>query len=242
MNSIEAVSDARLSEMLAALQLPIGAAVLTGKDLSDVRQALIALQSLRSPIQGEVKALEWQGSEARSAAGNLYSVCRLSDAVWQLRWNGTDLPGWYSSKEDAQAAAQSHALSSPAPEPIAEAVAWRPIETHSDHFGVLVSRTPDKYIYGPLAAFLDVTGVWRVLGSEGGMTELPFEPTHWQPLPLHVGASQPAPKPEAVSNEAVERALKAWFHPMMPPEDEDYSNDMRRALNAALSTNRSETI
>lgn len=92
-----------------------------------------------------------------------------------------------------------------------EAVAWRPIATHSDHFGVLVSRTPDKYIYGPLAAFVDVTGVWRVLGSEGGMTELPFEPTHWMPLPRHVGATaaSPAHPQGEVGTENADLALRA---------------------------------
>jgi hypothetical protein len=60
---------------------------------------------------------------------------------------------------------------------------WRPINTHNDHLGVLVSRPSDRVMYGPHAAFKDATGVWRILGSVGGMTKLRFEPTHWMPLP-----------------------------------------------------------
>jgi hypothetical protein len=60
---------------------------------------------------------------------------------------------------------------------------WRPIETYTACRPVLVGRRADKYLYGPLEAFMDVTGVWRVLGSEGGMTPVPFEPDVWMPLP-----------------------------------------------------------
>lgn len=59
---------------------------------------------------------------------------------------------------------------------------WQLIETHQGHGPVLVGRVPDECIHQPTTAFLDVTGVWRVYRSVGGMSELPFEPTHWMSL------------------------------------------------------------
>jgi hypothetical protein len=74
-------------------------------------------------------------------------------------------------------------------------VGWRRIAEHDSHFPVLVSREPDKYIYPPKAAFVDVTGVWRIYGSEGGMSELGFTPTVFQPLPSHYDGSPLPPPP-----------------------------------------------
>lgn len=61
---------------------------------------------------------------------------------------------------------------------------WRPIKETDGEFPLLVGREPDKYLYGPVAAFKDVTGVWRIHGSEGGMSRVQFEPTLVQDLPL----------------------------------------------------------
>jgi hypothetical protein len=66
----------------------------------------------------------------------------------------------------------------------AEPSGWRPIKDTDGEFPLLVGREPDKYLYGPVAAFKDVTGVWRIHGSEGGMSRLQFEPTLVQDLPL----------------------------------------------------------
>lgn len=55
-----------------------------------------------------VNILEWKNNEARSAGGHLYEVKALSTLVHQLRWNGVAFPGWYSSIEQAKAAAQAH--------------------------------------------------------------------------------------------------------------------------------------
>jgi len=61
---------------------------------------------------------------------------------------------------------------------------WRPIETYEGCGAVLVGRPTDsKLFYRTASAFRDVTGVWRILFSEGGMAPLPYEPTVWQPLP-----------------------------------------------------------
>jgi hypothetical protein len=62
---------------------------------------------------------------------------------------------------------------------------WQPIETHDgDSLPVVVGRANERNrFYYPLSAFLDVTGVWRVLCSPGGNTPVPYEPTHFQPLP-----------------------------------------------------------
>jgi hypothetical protein len=60
---------------------------------------------------------------------------------------------------------------------------WQQMATHKGHGPVIVSRPSDELAYQATTAFLDVTGVWRVFRSEGGMTPLRFEPTHWMPLP-----------------------------------------------------------
>jgi len=62
---------------------------------------------------------------------------------------------------------------------------WQPIETHDgDSLPVVVGRANEKNrFYYPLSAFVDVTGVWRVLCSPGGNTPVPYEPTHFQPSP-----------------------------------------------------------
>ena len=66
-----------------------------------------------------------------------------------------------------------------------EAQGWQPIETHSGCAAVLVSRpTTEREAWSATSAFMDATNVWRVFRSKGGMTPLPFKPTHWQPLPF----------------------------------------------------------
>lgn len=52
--------------------------------------------------------LNWVNGEARSKAGNLYSVVRLSDTVWITKWNGTQFPGWSYSKAHAEEVARQH--------------------------------------------------------------------------------------------------------------------------------------
>jgi hypothetical protein len=63
------------------------------------------------------------------------------------------------------------------------AMIWEPIETYEGRGPVLVSRPTVREIFTPTAAFLDVTGVWRVFRSEGGNWPLSFQPTFWMPLP-----------------------------------------------------------
>lgn len=60
---------------------------------------------------------------------------------------------------------------------------WQPIERMTGHPVVLVSRPTGRLRHEATTAFLDATNVWRVFRSEGGMTPLPFEPTHFMPLP-----------------------------------------------------------
>jgi hypothetical protein len=61
---------------------------------------------------------------------------------------------------------------------------WRPIESYEGHGAVLVSRpTTAREAFSATTAFFDATNVWRVFRSKGGMTPLPFKPTHWMPLP-----------------------------------------------------------
>jgi hypothetical protein len=67
---------------------------------------------------------------------------------------------------------------------------WKGIESYLGHKAALVGAWNGYGVFVTGAAFLDATGVWRVLHSEGGMSEMPFEPTHWLPLPA-------APTPEA---------------------------------------------
>jgi hypothetical protein len=74
---------------------------------------------------------------------------------------------------------------------------WQPIET-APGCAVLISRPTDKLMYRPTSAFRDATGVWRVFRSDGGNTPLPFEPTHWMPLPYPPASeSEPAGRREA---------------------------------------------
>lgn len=64
---------------------------------------------------------------------------------------------------------------------------WEPIDSYDEIIGngvVLVGRpaySSDQF--GPATAFKDVTGVWRVYLSCGGMDPLPFEPTHYMLRP-----------------------------------------------------------
>ena len=62
---------------------------------------------------------------------------------------------------------------------------WMPIETHRRGFSpVMLGCVASNGLAGMrCSGFLDATGVWRVLYSEGGSRKLPFAPTHWAPLP-----------------------------------------------------------
>ena len=59
---------------------------------------------------------------------------------------------------------------------------WLDIASYDGCQPVLVGREPDKYLWGPFAAFKDATGVWRIHGGDGCMP-LHFEPTLFTPLP-----------------------------------------------------------
>lgn len=63
---------------------------------------------------------------------------------------------------------------------------WRDISEHSGHAPVMVSTKPSNpncLFSEPVSAFVDATGVWRCLGSVGGMAPLSRKPTHFRPLP-----------------------------------------------------------
>lgn len=63
---------------------------------------------------------------------------------------------------------------------------WREISEHSGHAPVMVSTKPSNpncLFSEPVSAFVDATGVWRCLGSVGGMAPLSRKPTHFRPLP-----------------------------------------------------------
>lgn len=63
---------------------------------------------------------------------------------------------------------------------------WRPIAEYEGCGPALVSTMPNsrrELFSEPVSAFMDVTGVWRCLGSIGGMAELSRQPTHFRPLP-----------------------------------------------------------
>lgn len=69
---------------------------------------------------------------------------------------------------------------------------WRPTTEHQcDSLAYLVTA---KNKYGawrePISAFMDATGVWRVLGSRDGMTRLSFSPTYFMDLPPKPGETQ----------------------------------------------------
>jgi len=101
-----------------------------------VKTAIEAALPHLVPDKGEVgvKALptelDWQHGEARSAAGDLYTVHRLSEIVFTTCKNGTAFPGWKSTLEGAKAVAQAdYARIRSAlylkPEVGAEPVEWR---------------------------------------------------------------------------------------------------------------------
>ena len=68
---------------------------------------------------------------------------------------------------------------------------WRPIAEYRGYGAVLVSRPSDRLAYSATTAFLDMANVWRVFRSEGGMTPLPFVPTHLRPLPAPPESVEP---------------------------------------------------
>lgn len=62
-----------------------------------------------APTDEQVEAaLVWRGSDARSPRGDLYSVHQLSENVFQTAINGTALPGWKPTLEEARSVAQDN--------------------------------------------------------------------------------------------------------------------------------------
>lgn len=63
---------------------------------------------------------------------------------------------------------------------------WQHVDTYDVQHSMPALVTAKNH-YGayrePISAFMDVTGIWRVLGSKGGMTKVPFAPTMWTALP-----------------------------------------------------------
>lgn len=57
--------------------------------------------------KGLVESLDWQGGDARSSLGDLYSVARLSPIVHTTYKNGTAFPAWKPSIEEARQVAQA---------------------------------------------------------------------------------------------------------------------------------------
>lgn len=70
---------------------------------------------------------------------------------------------------------------------------WMPIHEHqSDSLAYLVTAKNRYGAWrGAVSAFMDATGVWRVLGSRGGMTPLSFSPTYFMLLPSPPKPNQP---------------------------------------------------
>jgi hypothetical protein len=54
-----------------------------------------------------VKPLVWKNNEARSSSGDLYTVHRLSENVWQAYKNGTAFTRWFWTQAGARSAAQA---------------------------------------------------------------------------------------------------------------------------------------
>lgn len=80
-----------------------------GRSCLDGMEAIVrAALSAALAVEAGAGKLDWSCNEARSPAGDLYSVSALSETVWVTYWNGTALPGWKSTRPEAMAVAQSH--------------------------------------------------------------------------------------------------------------------------------------
>jgi hypothetical protein len=72
---------------------------------------------------------------------------------------------------------------------------WRAIEDCGmASRGVILGRFVPGMQAQVVGGFLDVTGVWRVLGRNGGNTKVPFKPTHYKTITWPV---QQFPTPNA---------------------------------------------
>ncbi len=128
------------------------------------------------PINSEVTEAMIEARELIASAA--YSIPKGSFAVglWLI-----DAEKWLAKYEAAMRAADNKDAGD----------GWLPIETHLGHCAaVLVCRETPTEQRRATSAFMDATGVWRLYNSEGGMTPLPFDPTHWQPLPAPPRADQ----------------------------------------------------
>lgn len=158
-------------------------------------------------------------SRAQSAEAKLERAVSLAMGVLEpfeeavrLAKRGGHRPSGFVAEQDIYQAAQAYATLQEMGASGAESAAdrgpcpsapleqhsdgWRDIETHKGCHAVLVSRPTGREVYAPTTAFLDATGVWRVYRSEGGMTPLPFTPSHWMPLPAppaENAAANPSP-------------------------------------------------
>jgi hypothetical protein len=223
MNSIEAVSDEVVSAEPAAIIDQAMDCDAWPKWLSDLveltNQASDAadmsteqavaygiLQALRSPIQGEVK--DWK--PVRDELSGYYGLVNEQSDL-RIRTNDERLRNRIAA-----------ALSSPAPEPIAEAVAYMLPVTHEvlgQTGWAFYSRLTDPQDYEP--------GEYEkhVLSISGA-------------IPLY--ATPPSPKPEAVSDEQIERLTRPIIGISNRSALEVF-DIMSDRIRAALSTNRSET-
>ncbi|HEY8359484.1 MAG TPA: hypothetical protein VIL30_18695 [Ramlibacter sp.] len=204
------------------------------------RDFLLKDLGLRSPIQGEVKALEWVDGPrghyteyAESPVGQ-WAVWEIQGSAYYRAPDETAGKRVGETKDEAKAAAQTdfnaRILSClAAPEPIAETVAIPMVDALRD--AEVRLREIEKRLRNPADYDLEQT---YALGKDCGRMADGIR---------SILTTPPSPKPEAVSDEMVERAYEAFvaaceWSDWDEPEVRGY---IRQALTAALSTNRSET-
>lgn len=111
------ISDERLAEMKSVLDMPIGAVVVKGSDLADLRSTLTELQSLRAQGGVRVKPLEWVRVTEPSICygGEFKRYWKASDSLGGWVWvnvHSDDFDGeasWGGEKYPSSAAAMSAA-------------------------------------------------------------------------------------------------------------------------------------
>lgn len=154
------VSDERTEMRVLLGKINAGRKVLQGDDTGEifvsVEAALDAMLSLRSkPVAGvEVKSLEWEMGEAKSAVG-LYSVHRYEapSPKWSVRLDGNALQLYADAEVGARSLAQSHleeiilsAISLPAQEP----VAWRAFDPADGEWALFKRDPRPQWECGPV--------------------------------------------------------------------------------------------
>lgn len=134
------------------------------------------IEALSKAVRFLLRAVE-EGELELGDLSSLDIAQEISDAMYEIE--GCKAPPTWS--EDAFASRLQAALAHQAP----GEDAWRPIEEHEGNgLPIMLGRVASDGLAGMrCSGFLDATGVWRVLYSEGGCTELPFIPTHFRPLP-----------------------------------------------------------